>query len=392
MESTNFQEQQQQPHLHQPQDHYVAYPPPLPPLPNHCAGYGVSATIPHEWNPATPSSRSDYNEVVSGVSDARCFARQSISSLLHMAKIREGGHIPSPFNDFGGINQDPSNNDESSWLINSGLSSPGAQHGSPREYSTSSLPQNYGGLCHFPSSNPASLNQLPLTCSSSAASSSFPLREYFLSSCTTSKFSGDARCPPLEHRLPSLGKQEYTGWGPGDVQQSSNGSPSNSCSKTSASMNGVTGSKRHGNYADKLSKASSHGGGLKKSSLKTSCPPIKVRKEKLGDRIAALHQLVSPFGKTDTASVLTEAIGYIQFLQEQIHTLCMPHVKPLRNTPFSRTIRMSPSEDDVLMEDAKQDLRRRGLCIVPLSWTSFITTTDHQLDPSHHHYFLNSNS
>ncbi|KAG8070494.1 hypothetical protein GUJ93_ZPchr0006g42648 [Zizania palustris] len=45
---------------------------------------------------------------------------------------------------------------------------------------------------------------------------------------------------------------------------------------------------------------------------------VKVRKEKLGDRITALHQLVSPFGKTDTASVLLEAIGYIRFLHGQI--------------------------------------------------------------------------
>eukprot|EP00249_Psilotum_nudum_P022565 c28567_g1_i2 orf=500-1390(+) len=44
----------------------------------------------------------------------------------------------------------------------------------------------------------------------------------------------------------------------------------------------------------------------------------QLRKEKLGDRIMALQQLVSPFGKTDTASVLLEAIGYIKFLQEQV--------------------------------------------------------------------------
>ncbi|KAH6781622.1 Prolyl oligopeptidase family protein [Perilla frutescens var. frutescens] len=43
-----------------------------------------------------------------------------------------------------------------------------------------------------------------------------------------------------------------------------------------------------------------------------------LRKEKLGDRIKALHQLVSPFGKTDTASFLLEAIGYIRFLHGQI--------------------------------------------------------------------------
>ncbi|OIV91617.1 hypothetical protein TanjilG_09029 [Lupinus angustifolius] len=50
-------------------------------------------------------------------------------------------------------------------------------------------------------------------------------------------------------------------------------------------------------------------------------PTFKVRKEKLGDRITALQQLVSPFGKTDTASVLHEAIDYIKFLHDQV-TVC----------------------------------------------------------------------
>ncbi|KAK6131232.1 hypothetical protein DH2020_035022 [Rehmannia glutinosa] len=57
----------------------------------------------------------------------------------------------------------------------------------------------------------------------------------------------------------------------------------------------------------------------------------KVRKEKLGDRIAALQQLVAPFGKTDTASVLMEAIGYIKFLQNQVETLSVPYMKASRN-------------------------------------------------------------
>ncbi|OVA02037.1 Myc-type [Macleaya cordata] len=50
----------------------------------------------------------------------------------------------------------------------------------------------------------------------------------------------------------------------------------------------------------------------------TSSGPVKVRKEKLGERITALQQLVSPFGKTDTASVLHEAMGYIRFLHDQV--------------------------------------------------------------------------
>ncbi|VAH08936.1 unnamed protein product [Triticum turgidum subsp. durum] len=54
-------------------------------------------------------------------------------------------------------------------------------------------------------------------------------------------------------------------------------------------------------------------------------PTFKVRKEKLGDRVTALQQLVSPFGKTDTASVLHEAIGYIKFLHDQVASLSSPY-------------------------------------------------------------------
>ncbi|KAL6495902.1 hypothetical protein OROGR_030465 [Orobanche gracilis] len=73
----------------------------------------------------------------------------------------------------------------------------------------------------------------------------------------------------------------------------------------------------------------STGGVTKKARVQQSSaqPALKVRKEKLGDRITALHQLVSPFGKTDTASVLSEAIGYIRFLQGQIEALSSPYMR-----------------------------------------------------------------
>ncbi|KAK9283129.1 hypothetical protein L1049_011360 [Liquidambar formosana] len=45
--------------------------------------------------------------------------------------------------------------------------------------------------------------------------------------------------------------------------------------------------------------------------------PVK-RSQKLSDRITALQKLVSPYGKTDTASVLQEASAYIKLLQERI--------------------------------------------------------------------------
>ncbi|XP_057773089.1 transcription factor bHLH68-like isoform X2 [Salvia miltiorrhiza] len=75
--------------------------------------------------------------------------------------------------------------------------------------------------------------------------------------------------------------------------------------------------------------STSTGGVSKKARVQQSSaqPALKVRKEKLGDRITALHQLVSPFGKTDTASVLSEAIGYIRFLQGQIEALSSPYMR-----------------------------------------------------------------
>ncbi|CAL9206913.1 unnamed protein product, partial [Musa hybrid cultivar] len=68
---------------------------------------------------------------------------------------------------------------------------------------------------------------------------------------------------------------------------------------------------------------------LKKARTETPSPlpTFKVRKEKLGDRITALQQLVSPFGKTDTASVLQEAIEYIKFLHDQVRVLSAPYLK-----------------------------------------------------------------
>ncbi|MBA0720117.1 hypothetical protein Golax_007755 [Gossypium laxum] len=103
------------------------------------------------------------------------------------------------------------------------------------------------------------------------------------------------------------------------------------------------------------------GGRFKKARVQPSStssqPPLKVRKEKLGDRITALHQLVSPFGKTDTASVLLEVIGYIRFLQDQIEALSSPYLGTA-----------SPGVTNQQSEKPK-NLRSRGLCLVPVSST-----------------------
>uniref|UniRef100_A0A0D9V6K4 BHLH domain-containing protein n=1 Tax=Leersia perrieri TaxID=77586 RepID=A0A0D9V6K4_9ORYZ len=95
-------------------------------------------------------------------------------------------------------------------------------------------------------------------------------------------------------------------------------------------------------------------------------PTFKVRKEKLGDRITALQQLVSPFGKTDTASVLHEAIEYIKFLHEQVASLSSPYLK--NGNPLQQ-FQQKGSESTKDTGEAKPDLRSRGLCLVPVAST-----------------------
>ncbi|KAI3718784.1 hypothetical protein L6452_19668 [Arctium lappa] len=78
-------------------------------------------------------------------------------------------------------------------------------------------------------------------------------------------------------------------------------------------------------------------------------PTFKVRKEKLGDRITALQQLVSPFGKILSAPYMKN--GATKQLQE-IHDY---KVKDAKGRP-------------------KQDLRSLGLCLMPVSSTFPIAT------------------
>ncbi|CAN4083891.1 unnamed protein product [Withania somnifera] len=105
---------------------------------------------------------------------------------------------------------------------------------------------------------------------------------------------------------------------------------------------------------------------LKRARIETPSPlpTFKVRNEKLGDRITALQQLVSPFGKTDTASVLHEAIEYIKFLHDQVNVLSSPYLK---NGP-------TPQQRQIVDKVKEQYLRSRGLCLVPISSTFPVAT------------------
>lgn len=87
----------------------------------------------------------------------------------------------------------------------------------------------------------------------------------------------------------------------------------------------------------------------------------KERKEKLGERIVALQQLVSPYGKTDTASVLLEAMEYIQFLHDQVKVLSAPYLQS------------SPAK---MQELGAYSLRNRGLCLVPVSCTAGVARSN----------------
>ncbi|KAL9232097.1 hypothetical protein vseg_007242 [Gypsophila vaccaria] len=137
------------------------------------------------------------------------------------------------------------------------------------------------------------------------------------------------------------------------------------------------------------------GGVTKKPRVQSSSnPPLKVRKEKLGDRITSLHQLVSPFGKTDTASVLLEAIGYIRFLQGQIEALSSPYLGSNNNASIKNSHSVHgersclfPDHPGQLLNDScmkrrgapnqeekqgAKDLKSRGLCLVPISMTQLV--------------------
>ncbi|KQJ95150.1 transcription factor bHLH112 [Brachypodium distachyon] len=99
-------------------------------------------------------------------------------------------------------------------------------------------------------------------------------------------------------------------------------------------------------------------------------PTFKVRKEKLGDRVTALQQLVSPFGKTDTASVLHETIEYIKFLHDQVGAHSAPYLKNRQQqVPHSKSSSTDKKDNNGGEEAAARDLTGRGLCLVPISST-----------------------
>ncbi|CAM8946555.1 hypothetical protein QQ045_018566 [Rhodiola kirilowii] len=99
-----------------------------------------------------------------------------------------------------------------------------------------------------------------------------------------------------------------------------------------------------------------------KADHSVSSSSAKEKKDKFGERIAALQQIVSPYGKTDTASVLTEAMEYIQFLHDQVKVLSAPY---LQNT---QPVKMQKLE--------AYEMRSRGLCLVPVACTAGVASSN----------------
>ncbi|KAJ6823723.1 transcription factor bHLH113-like [Iris pallida] len=141
-----------------------------------------------------------------------------------------------------------------------------------------------------------------------------------------------------------------------DGQQHDDSSPSSTTSSTCTISNSSY-SKISSRVCSNSTSTTSTKRKRQKKESSPSMSTIKVRKEKLGDKMTELQQLVSPFGKSDTASVLQEALGYIRFLHDQVQVLSSPYMKCLPSSAHLQGTRPSV------------DLQSRGLCLVPVSCT-----------------------
>ncbi|PHU16607.1 Transcription factor bHLH66 [Capsicum chinense] len=151
----------------------------------------------------------------------------------------------------------------------------------------------------------------------------------------------------------------------------------------------------------------------------------RLRRERIAERMKSLQELVPNANKTDKASMLDEIIDYVRFLQLQVKVLSMSRlggaaaVAPLvadrssegggdcvqanvargisngttSSTNNDNTMTMTEHQVAKLMEEdmgsAMQYLQGKGLCLMPISLASAISTaTCHSMKPNNHSLLL----
>ncbi|KVI04935.1 Myc-type, basic helix-loop-helix (bHLH) domain-containing protein [Cynara cardunculus var. scolymus] len=201
----------------------------------------------------------------------------------------------------------------------------------------------------LPTINISNLNQSPAAISSDSFDMNLPALDLFGSPRLNGNFSHPYSFNP--HQLGSFFKDTCLSYGLDKMHQP-NHRPVICPSKISSAFNtrtSCTEAKRPAsNYMD------------------TNAPRATIpKKSKLEPRASC-----APF-KTDTASVLMEAIGYIKFLQNQVETLSVPYMKSTQKA--NRTSKQGVSVMIDENEEATKDLRSRGLCLVPLPCLSYVT-------------------
>nr|XP_043628744.1 bHLH transcription factor RHL1-like [Erigeron canadensis] len=146
----------------------------------------------------------------------------------------------------------------------------------------------------------------------------------------------------------------------------------------------------------------------------------RLRRERIAERMKSLQELVPNANKTDKASMLDEIIDYVKFLQLQVKVLSMSRlggasaVAPLvadmstergrdsvagrssngTTSSASNNDTMTVAENQVvkLMEEdmgsAMQYLQGKGLCLMPISLATAISTASCQPSSSRNNYPL----
>ncbi|CAA7033097.1 unnamed protein product [Microthlaspi erraticum] len=133
----------------------------------------------------------------------------------------------------------------------------------------------------------------------------------------------------------------------------------------------------------------------------------RLRRERIAERMKALQELVPNGNKTDKASMLDEIIDYVKFLQLQVKVLSMSRLGGAASSQISEggvaqaggsngnassagnsneSVTMTEHQVAKLMEEdmgsAMQYLQGKGLCLMPISLATAISTaTCHPRNP-----------